>query len=242
MRVILANPNATVAITDACATLGRAAAAPGTEIVPWTNRAGPPVVDGLGSDYLAGAALVRGLAAVAPRPDAIVLAGFGNYGTGAVKEVLDVLVVNMAEAAMAFAVPLCHRFAIVTTSPRMIAYTEDVVHAFGFAARCGAIRAVSLPAIDAPPLPDDAIVERLAAEAEQAHATSGADLVILGGARLSPYAAALRRRTTVTIIEPVACGVAMAEALARIGLRQSPVGKFASPSTPFAPTHDNAGL
>jgi len=237
VRVILANPNATAAITEACAQLARAAAAPGTEIVPWTNRAGPPVVDGLGSDYLAGAALVRGLVAVSPLPDAIVLAGFGNYGTGAVKETLHVLVVNMAEAAMACAVPLCHRFAIVTTSPRMVAYTEDVVHAFGFASRCAVIRAVSLPAIDAPPLPDQDIVERLAAEAKQAHAASGADLVILGGARLSPYAADLRQRTPITIIEPVACGIAMAEALVRIGLRQSSAGKFASPAPPHGSWH-----
>jgi allantoin racemase len=235
VRVVLANPNATVAITEACAALARAAGAPGTEIVPWTNREGPPVVDSLGSDYLAGAALVRGLVALAPRPDAVVLAGFGNYGTGAVKEALDLLVLNMAEAAMACAVPLCHRFAIVTTSPRMIPYTEDVVQAFGFAARCAAVRAVSLPSVDAPPLPDEEIVARLAAEAEQARATSGADLVILGGARLSPYAAALRHRTPLAVVEPVACGIAMAEALVRITLRQSKVGKFASPPTPSRP-------
>ena len=219
MRLVLANPNATVAITEACATLARAAAGPGTEIVPWTNHEGPPVVDGMVSDYQAGAALVRGLVALAPRPDAIALAGFGNYGTGAVKEALDLPVVNMAEAAMAFAIPLCHRFAIITTSPRMIAYTEDVVQAFGFAARCATVRAVSLPPIDAPLAPDEEIVARVAEEAAQAHARSGADLVILGGARLSPYAVALRHRTPLTVIEPVACGIAMAEALVRIGRR-----------------------
>jgi allantoin racemase len=218
VRLVLANPNATVAITEACAILARAAATPGTEIVPWTNREGPPVVDGLVSDYQAGAALVRGMLELAPRPDAIVLAGFGNYGTGAVKEALDLPVVNMAEAAMAFAIPLCHRFAIISTSPRMIAYTEDVVQAFGFAARCATVRAVPLPPLDAPAPPEAEIIERLAAEAERATTHAGADLVILGGARLSPYAAGLRRRTPVPVIEPVACGTAMAEALVRIGI------------------------
>ena len=86
MRLVLANPNATAAITEACAALARAIAAPGTEIVPWKNHEGPPVVDGMVSDYQAGAALVRGMLSLAPRPDAIVLAWFGNYGTGAVKE------------------------------------------------------------------------------------------------------------------------------------------------------------
>ena len=177
------------------------------------------MVDGLVSDYQAGAALVRGMVALAPRPDAIVLAGFGNYGTGAVKEALDLPVVNMAEAAMAFAIPLCHRFAIISTSPRMIAYTEDVVQAFGFAARCATVRGVPLRPLDAPPPPDAEILERLAAEAEHARAHSGADLVILGSAWLSPYAAGLRRLIPLTVIEPVACGTAMAEALVRIGRR-----------------------
>jgi Asp/Glu/hydantoin racemase len=62
-------------------------------------------------------------------------------------------------------------------------------------------------------------VARVAEEAAQAHTRSGADLVILGGARLSPYAVALRHRTPLTVIEPVACGIAMAEALVRIGRR-----------------------
>ena len=60
-------------------------------------------------------------------------------------------------------------------------------------------------------------------------ADTRADLVILGGARLSPYAAALRPRSAVPIIEPVACGVQMAEALVRLGLAQSTAGKFAPP-------------
>src|SRR5262245_15986519 len=103
MRVLVANPNSTRAITEDVAALARAAASPGTEVDAWTNEAGPPVVDSLYADYLAGAALVRGLVALRPAPAAVVLAGFGNYGTGAVKEALDLPVVSMAEAAMALA-------------------------------------------------------------------------------------------------------------------------------------------
>jgi allantoin racemase len=228
MRLLLANPNATTAVTEACAALARAAAASGTEIVPWTNRDGPPVVDSFYGDYMAGRPLALALAA--DPADAVVLAGFGNYGTSAVKEVLEVPVVGLAEAAMAYAIPLCHRFAIVTTSRRMIAYTEDLVHALGFAPRCAAVRAVELPPIGAGEPPEPELVPMLAAEA----AATGADLVILGGARLSPYAAALRARTRLTVVEPVACAVTLAESLVRIGLAQSKAGKFAPPPRPLA--------
>ena len=228
MRLLLANPNATEAVTEACARLARAAAGPGTEVVPWTNRDGPPVVDSFYGDYMAGRPLAVALAS-APRPDAVVLAGFGNYGTSAVKEVLDVPVVGLAEAAMAYALPLCHRFAIVTTSRRMIAYTEDLVEALGFAARCAAVRAVELPPIGTGEPSEAEAAQALAVEAE----ATRADLVILGGARLSPYASALRARTALTVVEPVACAVTLAESLVRIGLRQAKAGKYAPPPRPL---------
>ena len=227
--MLVANPNSTGAITQACVDLARQSASPGTNIAGWTNDAGPPVVDSVYADYLAGAALVRGLVALHPMPDAVVLAGFGNYGTAAVKEALGVPVVSMAEASMALGGLLCHRFVIVTTSPRMVPYTEDLVRLAGFDRRCAGVRAVALPAVGGPVPAGDAVIADLAAEVARAEQELGADLVILGGARLSPYAAELRRRVRMPVIEPVACAVQIAEGLVRLDLCQSKTGRFAPP-------------
>jgi len=227
VRILVANPNATEAITDACLALARAAASPGTELAGWTNRQGPPIIDSFYSDYMAGRPLARAVVDIRPLPDAVVLAGFGNYGTAAVKEILDVPVIAMAEAAMAFAMPFCHRFAIVTTSPRMIPYTQDLVTFLGFDAHCAGVRAVSMPPPD-PSQPQERVLDQLAEEVGRVTET-GADLVILGGALLSPYAGPLRARTPVPVIEPVACAVQMAEAVVRLELRQSKLRKFAPP-------------
>jgi len=240
MKLLVANPNSTESITEACAVLARAAAAPGTEIVPWTNRDGPPVIDSLYGDSMASRPLAKSLGALATRVDAVVLAGFGSYGSGAVKEALDIPVVGLAEAAMAFATPLCHRFAIVTTSPRMIPYTQDLVESLGFAARCAAVRAVDLPPVGKDEGPAELVVESLAKEVDAARASAGVDLVILGGSRLSPHAAALRRRTPLVVLEPVACAVALAEGLARLHLSQSKAGKFARPPRPLG-EYDSGG-
>ena len=228
MRILVANPNATEAITDACLALARAAASPGTELAGWTNRQGPPIIDSFYSDYMAGRPLARAVVDIRPLPDAVVLAGFGNYGTAAVKEILDVPVIAMAEAAMAFAMPFCHRFAIVTTSPRMIPYTQDLVTFLGFDAHCAGVRAVSMPPPDPSQPGHERVLDQLAEEVGRATET-GADLVILGGALLSPYAGALRARTPVPVIEPVACAVQMAEGVVRLELRQSKLRKFAPP-------------
>ena len=225
MRLLVANPNSTQAITEACVALARAAASPGTAIVGWTNREGPPVVDSVHADYLAGRPLLAGLRAARPAPGAVVLAGFGNYGTAAAKEALAVPVVAMAEAAMAMATLLCHRFAIVTTLPRMIPYTEDLVRLAGLESRCAGVRAGSLPPVTAPVPEREAVVAALAAEVERARAEGGADLVILGGARLSPYAVDLGRRTALPVVEPLACAVRVAEALVGLGLHLRIVGR-----------------
>jgi allantoin racemase len=147
----------------------------------------------------------------------------------AVKEVIDVPVLNLAEAALAFAIPFCHRFAILTTSPRMIPYTEDLLALLGQAGRCAAVRAVKLPPLDpTDPSPAEADSDVLAA-VDDVVAERAADLVILGGARLSPYAARIRDRARVPLVEPVGCAIQMAEAAVRLGLRQSKLCKFAPP-------------
>jgi len=228
VRILVANPNATEAITDVCLALARGAASPGTELTGWTNRQGPPIIDSFYGDYMAGRPLARAVVEIRPLPDAVVLAGFGNYGTAAVKEILDVPVIAMAEAAMAFAMPFCHRFAIVTTSPRMIPYTQDLVTLLGFDAHCAGVRAVSMPPPDPSQSGQERVLDQLAEEIRRVTET-GADLVILGGALLSPYAGPLRARTPVPVIEPVACAVQMAEAVVRLDLRQSKLRKFAPP-------------
>src|SRR5262249_21138876 len=164
-----------------------------------------------------------------PVADAVVLAGFGNYGTAAVKEIMEVPVVNIAEAALAFALPFCHRFAVLTAPARMVPYTQDLIALLGVAGRCAAVHSVDLPPLnETGPSPPRAGKPRAAA-GEQVSSESGADLVVLGGARLSPYAARLRERVAVPIVEPVACGIHLAEAAVRLRLRQSKVGKFAAP-------------
>jgi allantoin racemase len=229
VKILLANPNATQAITEACSELARGAASTGTEVIAWTNREGPPIVDSFYTDYAAGWALSQALPRVTPPPDAVVLAGFGNYGTAAVKEVMEVPVVSIAEAALAFALPFCHRFAVLTAPARMVPYTQDLIALLGVAGRCAAVHAVNLPPLnETEPSPASAVTA-VATAVEQVIAENGADLVVLGGARLSPYAARLRERVAVPIVEPVACGVQFAEAVVRLRLRQSKAGKFAAP-------------
>src|SRR5260370_26493568 len=84
MRILLANPNSTEALTEACAVLARRAASPGTLIESWTNREGPPAVDSMYGDYMAGRPPPRAPPARRPPPCAPRAAGrFRPTGRGA---------------------------------------------------------------------------------------------------------------------------------------------------------------
>jgi len=118
---------------------------------------------------------------------------------------------------------------VLTAPARMVPYTQDLIALLGAASRCAAVHSVNLlPLNETEPSPASAVTALTTAVA-QVIAESGADLVVLGGARLSPYAARLRERVAVPIVEPVACGIQLAEAAVRLGLRQSKAGKFAAP-------------
>ena len=235
MRILVANPNATAAITDACLALARGAASPGTELTPWTNGAGPPLIDSFYGDYMAGRPLASALARVAPLPDAVVLAGFGNYGTAALKE-----------DPLDFALWKGHKEGEDTSWPSPWGGGRP-----GWHIECSAMSEKELG-------PDFAIhgggidlvfphheneiaghsaargvLEALVEEVQRVSAETGADLVILGGSLLSPYAEALRPKTPVVVVEPLACAVQMAEAAVRLGLRQSKLQKFAPPPRPL---------
>jgi hypothetical protein len=66
MRLLIANPNPNEAITESCGALAREAASAGTDVVAWTNRHGPPVIDSVYGDYMAGRPLssIHGTASV----------------------------------------------------------------------------------------------------------------------------------------------------------------------------------
>ena len=74
MRLLLINGNTTAAITERCAAAARAAAGPGTEIVPLTASRGPKIIGTRAENALAAAAVIELLAQHAGSADAALIA------------------------------------------------------------------------------------------------------------------------------------------------------------------------
>ncbi len=225
MKLLVANANTTAAITELCAEAARAAAAPGTAIIPATPRFGPAVIATRAENIIAGHALLSLLAEHAGQVDAVVLAVSHDTALEAARQLMPCPVVGMTEAACLLACTQGSRFGLVTFGG-VETYRERIAQ-HGLGGRCA-----SLVGVDA--TPQQAVADRPAVEAKVlagiTHAaTEGADSVILGGAALAGMAARLQGASPVPLLDGIACAVTLAEALVRLRLPKPRLGSFAAP-------------
>ncbi len=207
MKLLLANPNTSQAVTDRIAAVARSAASAGTTIQAVTAAAGVPYI--------------------ATRADAAVVAAFGDPGLAAARELLDIPVVGMAEAAMLTACMLGRRFGIVTFAPALGPWYREIVDYNGLEARCSGVHCLDEAFADVVHVAEEKSAQ-LAALCATAVA-AGAEVCILGGAPLAGLAAAIAQQVAVPLVDAVAAAVRQAETLASLRPRKPVAGSFRRP-------------
>ena len=238
MKILLVNVNTSTAATDAMVAAGRRTADPGTEIVGVTPEFGSTGVDSNTQSLLAAVAVMAAVTAYTAPFDAVVLAGFGEHGREALQELLEVPVVDIAEAAVHVAMMLGRTFSIVTTLPRSAAQVEDRLLLNGLRSRCASLRSVGLSTrqLDADPGVTEAMIVSAATAAVE---VDGAEVVVLGCGGMAGLSQRVSAKVGVPVVDGVATAVVLAEALVRLGLRSSSRGSCAPPdlsaTTPWPP-------
>jgi allantoin racemase len=230
MKLLVVNPNSSETVTAAIMESARPAASPGTDLIGVTTKGGTRNIDSAFGDYLSGSFMLRTcLEAVAvQKPDGVVLAGFGRVGIDALKEALTIPVVSIAEASMALACLLGHRFTTLTMLQQFIPYQQDLVRLHGFEARCASVRAINVN-VEQCVTDRERTLGELTEQVERIVAEDRAEVVILACAGLCGYDRELSRRAGIPVLDPVAVGVRMAEDLVALGLCHSKLRKFAHP-------------
>lgn len=228
MRLLLANPNTSVSVTERIAAVAREAASPGTEIVAVTGGSGVPYIATRAEAAVAGRTTMELMAEHGGACDAAVVAAFGDPGLGGAREMMSVPVVGLAEAAMLTACMLGRRFAVVTFARALGPWYRECVDYNGLAGRLAAIRCLDGPfrSIEAVGDEKEALLVELCARAV---AEDEADVVILGGTPLAGLAVRVRERVAVPVIDGVAAAVRQAELLAALRPRKATAGTFRRP-------------
>lgn len=237
MRILLINPNTSRAMTAKIAVAAREAAGAGVEIAAVCPDPGhgPEAVESHVDEVAASAAIVdlirRDLAAGGS--DAYVIACFGDPGLDAARELVDVPVLGIAEAAMHVAAIAGRRFAIVTTLGRTLGRARDLVARYGMEHACSHYLAVEIPvlALEEADPETTAAIERACLGALDAPAGEAADVVVLGCAGMADLCTLLAGRVGAPVIDGVAAAVGLAAGMVRMGVRTGIRGEYAPPPT-----------
>lgn len=229
MRILLVNPNTTASMTEKMGRTATAFAAPGTEVVAVNPVDGPASIEGPYDEALCLPGLLNTVRqGVIDGADSVVVACFDDTGIDACRALVPVPVVGICHAAMQVAVQIADSFSIVTTLPRSVPVLEGLALRYGMERRCRRVRAADVPVL-ALEEPGGAAAETVRAEVAAAVREDGAEAILLGCAGMTDLAAALAKQFGVPVIDGVAAGVKLAEALAGLGALTSKVGLYASP-------------
>lgn len=229
MRILVLNPNTSSGITDRLMGAARAVASPGTELVALTAPRGFPYIATRAEAQIGGAIALEMLAEHHAGVDAAIIAAFGDPGLLGARELFDLPVVGMAEAAMLTACMLGKRFAIVTFARALGPWYAECVETHGLGGRLAGIRMLDghfASVSDVQEEKEELLVQLAHAAVEE----DEADVVILAGAPLAGLADKVKHRIPVPVVDQMAAALKQAETLVSLGLRKATAGSFRRPA------------
>jgi Asp/Glu/hydantoin racemase len=212
MRLLVVNSNTTDSVTARIGAAAQAAASPGTVVEAVSAPFGLPLIVSRADWLVAGPATLAALAARRGQYDAAVIACFGDPGLDAAKELLDVPVLGISEAAFHAASMLGRRFGVVSFTAALRPMFEDCLAHHGLAGRCAGFRMGPAFAGD-PGLVAEERAALLVDLCRQSVEQDGAEVVILAGGPLAGLAPVIADRVAVPLVDGTAAAVRMAEAL-----------------------------
>uniref|UniRef100_UPI00211B0D47 aspartate/glutamate racemase family protein n=1 Tax=Streptomyces griseiscabiei TaxID=2993540 RepID=UPI00211B0D47 len=180
---------------------------PGTTVTGLTPAWGPESAEGWLDSYLSAAAVLDTLRTYEEPYDAVVMAGFGEHGREGARELVDVPVVDITEAAAHLACLLGRRYGVVTTLERTCGQIEDSLDAAGVGRNCAAIVGTGLGVLD---LADADRTTRAFLAAGQRARDAGAEVLVLGCAGMTGLQRTVGEKLGVPVVDGVAATVKLA--------------------------------
>lgn len=147
------------------------------------------------------------------RPDAYVVACFGDPGLGEARSLADVPVLGIAQAAMHAAALTAGSFSVVTSMSATVPRGWELAKSYT-PNQCLGVYACDIPVltIDADPTTVGPIGDRC----EAALTADGSRAIVLGCAAMAKFAGPLTQRLGVPVIDGVVAATLLAEALVRL--------------------------
>jgi allantoin racemase len=236
MNLLIVNPNISESVTDLINAEARRSASPSSTITMATAAFGVAYIETRLEALVGGYATACVAAEHAGKFDGLIVAAFGDPGLAGLKELFDVPVVGMTEAALASACLLGQRFSIIAISHRIEAWYRECVAANGLTSRLASIRSLRSPLRDIGSVQQDHAA-RFVELSLQAVRDDGADVIVVAGAPLAGLARTLKGKIPVPVVDGVSSAVRHCETLISLQAGITREGSFAPP-----PKKPNTGL
>ena len=222
LRIAIINPNTSRSMTDTVLAAAQHVARPHTQLIGVTPVDGAASIESQVDEVYGALSVLREverLEGSAERPDAYVIACFGDTGVPGARAAAGRPVVGMTEAALMTATLVANRFTIITMPRRTIDMSDRVVRRLGLGHRC-TVRAVNEP-VSAVAEGSLHLLELFVAECKRALTEDNAEAIVVGCAGLGDLVRPLQVALGVPVIEGVAAAVGIAEGLVAQGFGSS---------------------
>lgn len=228
MKILVLNPNTSQSVTEKIAAVALNSASQDTELEIMTAPYGVPYIATRAEALIGGQVALEVLAEREHEFDAAVLAAFGDPGLGALREMMTIPIIGLAEASMLMAGPLGRNFSIVSFSSNLEAWYRECVEWNKMEHRLASIRMLDAPFTDIGSVQSE-LEDMLVDLAEKAVLEDNAEVIITAGAPLAGLATKVRSRISVPVVEGVAAAIKVAEAMCVLDPRKPESGSFRRP-------------
>jgi allantoin racemase len=225
VHLLLVNPNTTASMTAAIGESAAAVARAGTVVEAVNPVDGPASIENDGDERRSVPGLLGQIAAAsgrppAARPDAYVVACFGDPGLEAARQMVTQPVLGIAQAAMHAAALAAGTFSVVTSMSATVPRAWELARTYT-PGKCLGVHACDIPVlrIDA----DADTVQPIGELCGQALLRDGSGSIVLGCAAMARFATSLTHRLSVPAIDGVVAATLLAEAL--VAMTATPVSR-----------------
>lgn len=222
MKILCINPNSSQEVTEGIEKICRKYSLSDTEVEVKYIEEAPPGIESYHDAAVSEKYLIERFKEWKGKYDGFIIACHSDIGVDLLRELTDKPVIGIGEASMLFALPLGHKFSILSLKRKKIPQKEDLVRKYGLENRCTSIRITGLGVIAT----DEEKREKLVQEGIKAVKEDGAEVLILGCAGMAGLDKEIEKIIGVPVIDGVVSAIMTIESLIRYRVSTSKVGKY----------------
>jgi len=222
LKILCINPNSSPEVTEGIEKICKKYALPGTEVEIISIKEAPSGIESYHDAAISEKYLLERFEEWEGKYDGFIIACHSDIGVDLLRELTAKPVIGIGEASMLLALPLGHKFSILSLKRKKIPQKEDLVKKYGLENRCASIRVTGLGVV----ANHKEKREKLIQEGEKAVKKDGAEVLILGCAGMAGIDKEIEKAIGVPVIDGVVSALLIVESFIRYGVSTSKVGKY----------------